>query len=225
MLPQVRGAPVVALSAETTWGLDRLMPAVIKTHANWSTKVKTRDLNDWLALAVQRHPPPAVNGRRIKPKYVAQTKARPPTFVLFSSRANQMPEHYRRYLINSIRESFDLPGVPIRITIKSGANPYADADGDKRPMGSGFGRGAKAKPAKPGVFANAKDAKQARVKKITKARKAAKESTAATLSSAFFEGSNPPVSVSMTINRVFISPPSLSLRPLLRPPHHKLQPP
>jgi len=179
MLPQVRGAPVVALSAETSWGLDRLMPSVIKTHANWSTKVKTRDLNDWLALAVQRHPPPAVNGRRIKPKYVAQTKARPPTFVLFSSRANQMPEHYRRYLINSIRESFDLPGVPIRITIKSGANPYADADGDKRPMGSGAGRGAKAKPAKPGVFANAKDAKQARVKKATKARKAAKESTAA----------------------------------------------
>jgi len=126
MLPQLRGAPVVALSAETGRGLDKLMPAVFATHRNWSTKVKTRDLNDWLAMAVQRHPPPAVNGRRIKPKYAAQLKGRPPTFVLFASRAEHMPDHYRRYLINSIRESFDLPGVPIRITIKSGKNPYAD---------------------------------------------------------------------------------------------------
>jgi GTP-binding protein len=79
-------------------------------------------------MAMQRHPPPAVSGKRIKPKYMAQTKARPPTFVLFSSRADQMPDHYRRYLINSLRESFDLPGVPLRITIKSGANPYADGE-------------------------------------------------------------------------------------------------
>ncbi|PLR19332.1 ribosome biogenesis GTPase Der [Caulobacter zeae] len=128
MLPQLRGAPVVALSGETGRGVERLMPAVIKTHRDWSTKVKTRDLNDWLQLAMQRHPPPAVNGKRVKPKYMAQTKARPPTFVLFSSRADQMPDHYRRYLVNSLRESFDLPGVPLRITIKSGANPYADAD-------------------------------------------------------------------------------------------------
>jgi GTP-binding protein len=87
MLPQVRGTPVVALSAETGRGLDRFMPAVLKVHDNWSTKVKTRDLNDWLGMAVQRHPPPAVNGKRMKPKYMAQTKARPPTFVLFASRA------------------------------------------------------------------------------------------------------------------------------------------
>ena len=95
-----------------------------KYYKNWSTKVKTRDLNDWLAMAVQRHPPPAVDGRRIKPKYMAQTKARPPTFVLFASRADKLPESYRRYLINSIRQSFDLPGTPIRITVKSGKNPY-----------------------------------------------------------------------------------------------------
>jgi GTP-binding protein len=126
MLPQVRGAPLVALSGQTGRGLERLMPAVFKTHKDWSTKVKTRDLNDWLQLAVQRHPPPAVDGKRIKPKYIAQTKSRPPTFVLFASRASQMPDHYRRYLINSIRESFDLPGVPLRVTIKSGANPYAE---------------------------------------------------------------------------------------------------
>ncbi|MDI1365206.1 MAG: ribosome biogenesis GTPase Der, partial [bacterium] len=128
MLPQLRGAPVVALSGETGKGVDKLMPAVLKIHKDWSTKVKTRDLNDWLQLAMQRHPPPTVSGKRIKPKYMAQIKARPPTFVLFSSRADQMPEQYRRYLINSLRESFDLPGVPLRITIKSGANPYADGE-------------------------------------------------------------------------------------------------
>ena len=120
MLPQVRGAPVIALSGETGRGVERLMPAVLKVHRDWSSKIKTRDLNDWLQLAMERHPPPAVGGRRIKPKYMAQTKARPPTFVLFSSRADQMPEQYRRYLVNSLRESFDLPGVPLRITIKSG---------------------------------------------------------------------------------------------------------
>ena len=139
-LPQLRGAPMVALSAETGRGLERLMPAVIKAHANWSTKVKTRDLNDWLAMAVQRHPPPAVNGKRIKPKYMVQTKGRPPTFVLFATRADQLPESYRRYLINSLRESFDLPGVPLRITIKSGANPYV-ADEGARPWLSDQGRG------------------------------------------------------------------------------------
>jgi GTP-binding protein len=128
MLPQLRGAPVIALSAETGAGLDRLMPAVLEAHGHWSTKVKTRDLNDWLHMAVERHPPPAVNGLRVRPKYMAQTKARPPTFVLFASRADRLPDSYRRYLINSLRHSFDLPGVPIRITVKSGANPYAEGD-------------------------------------------------------------------------------------------------
>jgi GTP-binding protein len=127
MLPQLRGAPVVALSAETGRGVERLMPAVFKTHADWSSKIKTRDLNDWLAIAVQRHPPPAVNGRRVKPKYMAQTKARPPTFVLFASRADQLPDSYRRYLINSMRESFDLPGVPVRLTVKANAGSFNDA--------------------------------------------------------------------------------------------------
>jgi GTPase len=129
-LPQLRGTPLVALSAETGRGVDRLMPAVFKAHANWSVKVKTRDLNDWLAMAVQRHPPPAVNGRRIRPKYMAQTKARPPTFVLFASRAEHLPDSYRRYLINSLRESFDLPGVPIRVSIRANKNPFAGEDGE-----------------------------------------------------------------------------------------------
>jgi GTP-binding protein len=130
MLPQLRGAQVVHLSAETGRGLDRLMPAVIKAHDDWSTRIKTRDLNDWLKMAVERHPPPAVDGRRVKPKYMAQTKARPPTFVLFASRADKLPDAYRRYLVNSLRQSFDLPGTPIRITVKSGANPYAEENAD-----------------------------------------------------------------------------------------------
>jgi GTP-binding protein len=145
MLPQLRGAPIVALSAMTGRGLDRLMPAVVAAHRNWSAKVKTRDLNDWLQMAVQRHPPPAVDGKRIKPKYMAQLKGRPPTFVLFASRASQMPDSYRRYLINSLRESFDLPGVPIRITIKSGANPYADAADGARSTAAKPGR----RPSRP----------------------------------------------------------------------------
>jgi GTP-binding protein len=127
-LPQVRGAPIVALSAETGRGLDRLMPAVFKTYGDWSTKVKTRDLNDWLRMAIERHPPPAVNGRRIKPKYMAQTKARPPTFVLFSTRAEQIPESYRRYLVNSLRDSFDLPGVPLRVNVRSSRNPFVEGE-------------------------------------------------------------------------------------------------
>ncbi len=140
MLPQLRGAPVVALSAETGRGLERLMPAVVKAHKDWATKIKTRDLNDWLQLAIQRHPPPAVNGKRVKPKYMAQTKARPPTFVLFATRADQLPESYRRYLINSLRQSFDMPGTPIRITVKSGANPFVEEGG------KGFGRSGESRP-------------------------------------------------------------------------------
>jgi GTP-binding protein len=150
MLPQVRGTPVIALSAETGRHLDRLMPAVVKAHTDWSTKLKTRDLNDWLALATQRHPPPAVNGRRVKPKYMAQTKARPPTFVLFASRADQLPDSYRRYLINSLRESFDMPGTPMRLTVKSNTkNPYEEG-------------GAKSGPAPKRTAPRAKGAKTAK---------------------------------------------------------------
>ncbi len=126
-LPQLKGTPFVVLSAHSGRGVERLMPAVIKAYETWSVKVKTKDLNTWLSMATQRHPPPAVDGKRIKPKYMAQTKARPPTFVLMASRAESMPEQYKRYLVNSLRESFDLPGTPIRLTVKSAAgdNPYA----------------------------------------------------------------------------------------------------
>ncbi|WP_439634131.1 ribosome biogenesis GTPase Der [Glycocaulis sp.] len=126
MLPQVRGAPLIPVSALTGFGLDKIMPAVVALHKNWSVKVKTRDLNDWLAEMVARHPPPAVDGKRIRPKYMAQTKARPPTFVLMASRAGKLPDSYKRYLVNGLREAFDLPGVPIRLIVKAGKNPYAD---------------------------------------------------------------------------------------------------
>ena len=154
LLPQVKGSPMVALSAETGRGLDRLMPAVLKAHGDWSTKVKTRDLNDWLKMAVERHPPPAVGGRRVKPKYMAQTKARPPTFVLFASRADQLPDHYKRYLVNSIRESFELPGVPIRLSVRSNKNPYAEGE---EKSGSGPARTAPSS-AKTGMVAKARKA-------------------------------------------------------------------
>ena len=108
------------------------MPAVVSAHTEWSTKLKTRDLNDWLHMAVERHPPPSVNGLRVKPKYIAQTKARPPTFVLMASRAAKLPDSYRRYLINSLRESFALPGTPIRLTVKAGKNPYVDQESPRR---------------------------------------------------------------------------------------------
>ena len=133
-LPQLKGSPFVALSSHSGRGVERLMPAVLQAHATWSVKVKTKDLNTWLALATQRHPPPAVDGKRIKPKYMAQTKARPPTFVLMASRAESMPEQYKRYLINALRESFDLPGTPIRLTVKSGSeNPYAEGGSKSGP--------------------------------------------------------------------------------------------
>ena len=124
LLPQVKGAPLIPISGLTGRGLDKIMPAVAALHANWSVKVKTRDLNDWLSEMIQRHPPPAVDGRRVKPRYIAQTKARPPTFVMMTSRAAQLPESYKRYLVNGLREAFELPGVPIRLIVKAKFNPY-----------------------------------------------------------------------------------------------------
>jgi len=125
LLPQVKGAPLISVSSVSGHGLETIMPAVKALHQNWDAKVKTRDLNDWLMEMVQRHPPPAVDGRRIKLRYISQTKARPPTFVMMASRASYLPESYKRYLINGLRESFDLPGVPIRLIVKGQNNPYA----------------------------------------------------------------------------------------------------
>jgi GTPase len=124
-LPQVKGVPVVAVSALTGEGLDRLMQAVIDIHAVWNRRVETSGLNRWLAEVVASHPPPAVSGRRIRLNYITQPKSRPPTFVLFMSRSDAMPDAYRRYLVNSLREGFNLPGTPIRLTLREKSNPYA----------------------------------------------------------------------------------------------------
>ena len=124
-LPQVRGVPVVPISGLTGEGLDRLMQAASDAHAVWNRRTETSVLNRWLGEVVATHPPPAVAGRRIRLDYITQPKSRPPTFVLFTSRADAVPDAYRRYLVNSLRESFDLPGTPIRLTLREKKNPYA----------------------------------------------------------------------------------------------------
>jgi len=125
LLPQIKGLPVVTLSARTGDGLDRLMTAVEESHASWNRRVPTAALNRFLAQTVAAHPPPAIRGRALRLDYMTQPKARPPTFVLFSARAEALPETYRRYLINCLRESFALPGTPIRLTLRAKQNPYA----------------------------------------------------------------------------------------------------
>jgi GTPase len=125
VLPQIKGAPVVAISARSGEGLDHLMKSVIDAHAVWNRRVPTAALNRFLVQASEAHPPPAIRGRRIRLDYMTQPKSRPPTFVLFSSRAAALPETYRRYLINGLREAFALPGTPIRLTLRGKANPFA----------------------------------------------------------------------------------------------------
>ena len=124
-LSQVPGVPMVTISALGERGLDRLMEAIVKAHETWNRRVSTPDLNRWLQEAVARHAPPAVEGRRIRLRYVTQPSARPPTFVAFCSRPGELPRSYIRYLTNSLRQVFDLPGVPIRFSLKKGENPYA----------------------------------------------------------------------------------------------------
>jgi GTPase len=125
ILPQVKGVPVVTLSARTGAGIDRLMSAVFESYEIWNRRAPTAALNRFLQQAVTANPPPAVGGRRPRLDYMTQPKARPPTFVLFSSRAWTLPETYRRYLINGLREKFALPGTPIRLTLRTKANPFA----------------------------------------------------------------------------------------------------
>jgi GTP-binding protein len=124
-LQQVRGVPVVAVSGLTGEGLDRMMKAVVDIHAVWNKRVPTHALNRWLEEAIAAHPPPAVSGRRLKLNYMTQAKARPPSFVLFCTRADAVPDDYKRYLINGLRETFELPGVPIRLMLREKENPFA----------------------------------------------------------------------------------------------------
>ena len=124
VLPQVRGVPIVTLSAETGEGVDKLMPAIKKISELWDKRIPTPALNRWLEGMVDRNPPPAVHGRRLRLRYITQIKSRPPTLVLFVSRPAALPEAYERYLINGLREDFKMPGVPIRVLKRGGDNPY-----------------------------------------------------------------------------------------------------
>lgn len=126
LLPQIRGVPVVPLSGLTGRGLDKLVAAILLAHKRWNKRVATHPLNRFLQDVISAHPPPAVSGKRVKLRYMTQPKARPPSFVLFCSRADALPESYLRYLANGLRETFDLPGVPIRITLRQKDNPYTD---------------------------------------------------------------------------------------------------
>jgi len=127
-LAQLKGITVVAMSAATGRSVDKLMPAVRETLDRWNKRVPTGELNRWFEGALSRHQPPLADGRRIKLRYATMPKARPPTIVIFGPRAEDLPEDYRRYLVNSFRDAFDMPGVPIRLQLRGTTNPYVDQD-------------------------------------------------------------------------------------------------
>ncbi|MEP3299147.1 MAG: ribosome biogenesis GTPase Der [Pseudoruegeria sp.] len=126
LLPQLRGAPLVTISAKTGKGLDRLNDAIMRANEVWNRRVSTARLNRWLSDMVESHPPPAPAGRRIKLRYMTQAKTRPPGFVVMCSMPEKLSESYSRYLVNGLREDFDMPGTPIRLYMRSqaDANPY-----------------------------------------------------------------------------------------------------
>ncbi|MDQ0561794.1 GTP-binding protein [Rhizobium mesoamericanum] len=124
LLPQARGIRAVPISGQTGRGLDKLMQSIIDTDRVWNKRISTARLNRWLEQQQVQHPPPAVSGRRIKLKYMTQVKARPPAFMISCTRSDALPESYTRYLINGLRNDFDMPSVPIRIHYRSPDNPY-----------------------------------------------------------------------------------------------------
>ncbi len=126
LLPQLRGAPMVTVSAKTGKGLDRLHAAIMKAQDVWNRRISTAKLNQWLGAMTEAHPPPAPGGHRIRMRYMTQVKTRPPAFVVMTSHADQLPESYSRYLVNGLRKDFDMPGTPIRMTFRD--------QGDKNPF-------------------------------------------------------------------------------------------
>jgi GTPase len=132
LLPQVKGAPVVPVSGATGEGIDKLMEAIFSIHALWNKRIPTARLNRWLEEAIAQTPPPAVAGRRIKIRYITQLRARPPYFILFGNQLDALPVSYERFLMNGLRQAFDLPGVPIRISKKTSDNPYASKSARRR---------------------------------------------------------------------------------------------
>ncbi len=126
LLPQLRGVPMVTISGLTGKNLPNLMKAIFDIEKNWNIRISTARLNRWLSGMTQSHPPPAVSGRRLKMRYVTQAKSRPPTFIAFCSRPEVLPTSYKRYLVNGLRESFDIWGTPVRLWVRGGENPYDD---------------------------------------------------------------------------------------------------
>lgn len=124
LLPQIKGVAILPVSARSGRGVDKLMNAVLQANRLWNARVTTAKLNRWLAETSERHPPPAVRGRRIRMRFATQSNARPPTFVLFCSRPDEVPGSYVRYLVNALRDAFRLPGVPIRLHLRKRDNPY-----------------------------------------------------------------------------------------------------
>ena len=124
-LPQLHGVALVPVSARTGQGVDALMKAIFAADGVWNRRVPTAALNRWLAAIQERHPPPLVGARRLRLRYMTQVNTRPPSFALFASKPGELPDAYRRYLVNGLREAFDLPGVPIRLMLRKGDNPYA----------------------------------------------------------------------------------------------------
>lgn len=128
-LSQMSGIPVVSFSALTGSNVKKLLPAVRKAYEVWNYRIPTGELNRWFEETLARHPPPLVDGRRLKLRYITQVKARPPTFILFGTRTERLPADYQRYLVNSLREAFDMPGTPIRLQLRTSKNPYAQKKG------------------------------------------------------------------------------------------------
>jgi GTP-binding protein len=125
-LSQMKGITIIPISAETGEGINKLFAAIRATYEKWNLRIPTGALNRWFETALERFPPPLIEGRRLKLRYITQVKARPPSFALFGTRAEQVPDTYVRYLVNNLREEFDMPGVPIRIMLRGTDNPYAD---------------------------------------------------------------------------------------------------
>lgn len=128
LLPQLAGLTLVPISGERGQGIDKLMEAVVDVYSRWNSRISTSKLNRWLEAMLERHPPPAPGGRRLKIRYMTQARNRPPTFVAFCQRADEVPESYIRYLIHGLREDFNLGGIPLRINMRSGRNPFAKDD-------------------------------------------------------------------------------------------------
>jgi len=128
LLPQLRGVPVVTLSGLQGRNIDKLMQAIFAIERVWNTHISTAKLNRWLYAMTESHPPPAVSGRRLKLRYMTQARMRPPSFILFASRPESLPASYQRYLVNGMRENFNMPGTPIRLWVRGGKNPFKDEE-------------------------------------------------------------------------------------------------